>query len=196
MENEALAPRCGDFAARRRCALSFSPLTWLAGSLPDPSFYPQEAAPAMASGKAGGRRPRRSALLEARLAGILQRVQSDLEHLTLTLPGEAYRADAAINWGRAWFARWACAPACFPRFCWIPDPGCRETLLYARRGVSRAKTFVIAAISKPSPTAVAVDCFFPKCKLTRCQGARSSTLLRRRATTPGPCWVSWSRRSI
>ena len=38
-----------------------------------------------------------SALLEARLSGTMQRLQADLEHLALTLPGEAFRQAAVPN---------------------------------------------------------------------------------------------------
>ena len=110
----------------------------------------------------------------------------DLEHLAQSLPGEARQGMPSVL-GLAWFASWACAPACFPR-----SPGFRilmpgNAALRIKGGVSRAKLSPIAAISKPLPTAVAVDCFFPKCKTTACQGPGPPMSLRRRATTPGPC---------
>lgn len=93
MEKEAFSQRFGRVCRSSQVRLVvFFLLTWLgvAGLV---VFLLQEHR-LQAERKAEADALAVSALLEARLSGTMQRLQADLEHLALTLPGEAFRQAA------------------------------------------------------------------------------------------------------
>lgn len=133
MEKEALAHTLWRLCRSSPVRLVlFSLMTWLAVAclmvflLQEERRHAERKAEADALGV--------SALLEARLAGILQRVQSDLEHLTLSLPGEAYRADAAMNWGARVVRELGLRSRLFPEIAGFRILDAGGTLLYASKG--------------------------------------------------------------
>jgi len=140
MEKEALAHTLWRLCRSSPVRLVlFSLLTWLAVAclmvflLQEERRHAERKAEADALGV--------STLLEARLAGILQRVQSDLEHLTLTLPGEAYRADAAINWGARVVRELGLRSRLFPEIAGFLILDAGGTLLYAPKGRVEGENF-------------------------------------------------------
>ena len=82
-----------------------------------------------------------STLLEARLAGTLQRVQADLEHLAQSLPGEAFRQGAAERFGAHVVRELGLHSRLFPEVAGFRVLDAAGNLLYASKGRVEGESF-------------------------------------------------------
>ena len=195
MEKEALAHTLWRLCRSSPVRLVlFSLLTWLAVAclmvvlLQEERRHAERKAEADALGV--------STLLEARLAGILQRVQSDLEHLTLTLPGEAYRADAAINWGARVVRELGLRSRLFPEIAGFRILDAGGTLLYASKGRVEGENFRDRSYFKAFANSRGGGLFFSEVQNDPLSGRPVLNIAAPARNDAGACWVSWSRRSI
>jgi hypothetical protein len=106
-----------------------------------------------------------STLLEARLAGILQRVQSDLEHLALSLPGEAFRRGQR-NFGARVVRELGLRSRLFPEVAGFRVLDAAGNLLYASKGRVEGESFADRSYFKAFENGRGNGLFFSKCKMT------------------------------
>lgn len=82
-----------------------------------------------------------STLLEARLAGMVQRVHADLEHLALSLPSEAFRQEAAARFGAHVVRELGLHSRLFPEVAGFRVLDAVGNLLYASKGRVEGESF-------------------------------------------------------
>ena len=195
MEKEALAHTLWRLCRSSPVRLVlFSLLTWLAVAclmvflLQEERRHAERKAEADALGI--------SALLEARLAGIMQRVQADLEYLALTLPGEAYRREAVSGSHARVVRELGLHSRLFPEVAGFRILDAGGTLLYASKGRVEGENFGDRSYFKAFANSRGNGLFLSEVLNDRLTGRPVLNVAVPARDDAGGGWVSLSPRSI